>query len=177
MDLKDILSAKIIVPETTVVMDAELDEAEFEPEQPVEEIPETIAAEEIPDSDPPKAMPHLHLAQTIVGLIDGLQSSLIPQWRKKSLFTAKEQEILENLDTTGGTAYPLNSPENGVLKKWKKHLEIASVLPFTPGETDRLVAATERYVNTMQITVSPFAGLLMAFGEVVATRAVYIINE
>ena len=176
-DLKDILSAQVSVAEPVAILDTEFDEPELEPEAPAEEIPETIVTEEIPNSEPPKAMPHSHFAQTIVGLVDGLQSSLIPMWRKKTLFTGKELEILDTLDTTGGTAYPLNSPENRVFMKWKKHIEVAQALPFTPAETDRLVAATERYANTMQITVSPFTGLLMAFGEVAATRAVLIINE
>lgn len=172
----DILSKEVEVNNTHAVLDADIEEPvlDDEPQYNPENV-ETV--EEIPNTERPKAMPHSHLAATIVGVIDGLQSSLIPMLRKNALFTAKELEILDSLDTTGGTVYPANSPEYKVLNKWNKHLRFASIMPFTEAEKERLIAATERYAATMQIQVSPFTGLLLAFGEVAGTRFAYFLNE
>lgn len=176
-DLADILAQRVEVPirpviESEYIEPAQIDEVEIPLDNPENEV-----YDEIPSSERPKAMPHSHFAANLVGLIDGLQSSLIPMWRKSSLFTAKELEILDSLDTTGGTVYQSNSPEYKILAKWNKHLTFASQLPFTPAEKERLIAATERYAATMQIQVSPFTGLLMAFGEVAGTRAVLFLND
>lgn len=178
-DLTDILSQGVRVSNSTAVIDADFEEPVLDEPIETEVIPENVVeqVEEIPNQERPKAMPHGHFAANLVGLIDGLQSSLIPMMRKNSLFTAKELEILDGLDTTGGTAYPQNSPEQKVLAKWNKHLNFASQLPFNESEKERLVAATERYAATMQIQVSPLTGLLMAFGEVAGTRAVLFLNE
>ncbi len=180
MDLSDILSRKVSVPASAAVIDVEVEQAVID--EPIVNEPPTAenvveVLEEEPNTERPKAMPHGHFAANLVGLIDGLQSSLIPMWRRNSLFTKKENEILDNLDTTGGTVYPANSPEYKVLSKWNKHLEFASKLPFTEAEKERLAAATERYAATMQIQVSPFTGLLMAFGEVAGTRVALFLND
>lgn len=179
-DLTDILSQGVKVTSHAPVIDTEIEAPVIE-EPIVEEIHtvknEVEVLEEEPNTERPKAMPHGHFAANLVGLIDGLQSSLIPMWRRNSLFTKKENEILDNLDTTGGTVYPADSPEYKVLAKWNKHLEFASKLPFTEAEKERLTAATERYAATMQIQVSPFTGLLMAFGEVAGTRVALFLND
>jgi hypothetical protein len=179
MDLTEILSKEVEVNGNNAILDVDVEEPVIdeviETENNIDNGVETV--EEIPNTERPKAMPHGHFAANLVGLIDGLQSSLIPMWRKNSLFTAKELEILDGLDTTGGTAYPQNSPEQKVLAKWNKHLNFASQLPFNESEKERLTAATERYAATMQIQVSPLTGLLMAFGEVAGTRAVLFLNE
>jgi hypothetical protein len=173
-DLGDVLAAPVNVAAAPVMSDEVFDtEMGDEIVQPVNE---PVEDQPIID-DPQFAMPPNHLAETIVGMLDGLQSSLIPLWRKKSMFTAKELEILDNMDTTGGHAYLENSPEFKILLKWKKHMSICEKMPFTLSEKERLVNATARYCATMQIQVSPFTGLLMAFGEVAATRFVYIISE
>ena len=171
MDLTDILSKEVEVKAQPAVL-------EEEPETAVIEMPEPEQAEEDAWQEPePKAMPNHHLAATIVGVIDGLQSSILPMLRKNALFTAKELEILDKMDTTGGTVYPANSPEYKVLAKWKKHIAFAGILPFTKDEKDRLIAATERYAASVQLQVSPFTGLLLAFGEVAGTRFAYFLNE
>lgn len=179
-DLTDILSQQVKVTSQVPVFDADIEEPIIE--EPIVEEPPIVenvveVLEEEPNTERPKAMPHGHFAANLVGLIDGLQSSLIPMWRRNSMFTKKEEEILDSLDTTGGTAYPANSPEYKVLAKWNKHLAFASKLPFTEAEKERLVAATERYAATMQIQVSPFTGLLMAFGEVAGTRVALFLND
>lgn len=171
MDLTDILSRDVEVKIQPAILDNE-------PEEAIIEIPEPEIEEEVfQESPPPKAMPGSHLAATIVGVIDGLQSSILPMLRKNALFTAKELEILDNMDTTGGTVYPANSPEYKVLTKWKKHIAFASILPFTKDEKDRLITATERYASSVQLQVSPFTGLLLAFGEVAGSRFAYFLNE
>lgn len=174
-DLGDVLSAPVNVAASPVMSDEVLEtEMGEETAQPVIE---EQSSNQAANDDPAFAMPPQHLAETFVGVLDGLQSSLIPLWRKKGVFTAKELEILENMDTTGGHAYLENSPEFRILLKWKKHLEVSAKMPFTPAEKERLVIATARYCATMQIQVSPFAGLMLAFGEVAATRFVYIVSE
>jgi hypothetical protein len=177
-DLSDILSKEVEVSGSAAIIDEAVTEAPIiDEEEIIETTVQTEHLHEIPNTERPKAMPHNHFAETIVGIVDGLQSSLIPMWRKQSLFTQKERDILDGLDTTGGTVYSANSPEFKILSKWNKHLQMASMLPFTPAEKERLVAATERYANTMQIQVSPFTGLLMAFGEVAGTRVAYFLND
>ena len=179
LDLKDILAKPVEVTNNRAIIDEELEPAiiEDDPEPEFNYVNEVEDLDEIPNNERPKAMPHGHFAANLVGLIDGLQSSLIPMWRKSSMFTGKELEILDSLDTTGGTAYPANSPEYKILAKWNKHLAFANLMPFSQSEKDRLVAATERYAATMQIQVSPFTGLLMAFGEVAGTRFALFLNE
>jgi hypothetical protein len=177
-DLASVLSQEVEVGASHIVLDETIEDNLIIDEEIIDETPLTHdPVGEIPDNSPPKAMPHIHLAETIVGVIDGLQSSLISMWRKQSLFTQKERDILDGLDTTGGTVYPANSPEYKILNKWNKHLQMSSMLPFTPAEKERLVAATERYASTMQIQVSPFTGLLLAFGEVAGTRVAYFLND
>lgn len=177
-DLSAILAQDVEVAGSSAVIDESLTEAPFiEEEEIIETTVKTEDIEEIPSDERPKAMPHSHFAETIVGVIDGLQSSLIPMWRKQALFTQKERDILDTLDTTGGTIYPASSPEYKILNKWNKHLQMSAMLPFTDGEKQRLVAATERYAATMQIQVSPFTGLLLAFGEVAGTRVAYFLND
>ena len=177
-DLSDILSTEVEVSASAAIIDETVTEAPIiDEEEIIETTVQTEHLDEIPNTERPKAMPHSHFAETIVGVIDGLQSSLIPMWLERTLFTTKEREILDNLDTTCGTVYPANSPEYKILNKFNKLVKRSSQLPFKPEEKERLVAATERYVNTMQIQVTPFTGLLLAFGEVAGTRVAYFLND
>ena len=174
--LEDILAQGVEV-NTIPVIENDYEAPEIEDYEPIPETVHTYQQEEIPSAEAPQAMPHSHFAENLVGLIDGLQSSLIPMWRKNALFTAKDLQILDGLDTSGGTVYQSNTPEFKILERWNKHLAFATNLPFSASEKDRLIAATQRYAATMQITVSPFTGLLMAFGEVAGTRFAMFLND
>ena len=178
-DLSSVLSEEVDVPNVAII-DTEYEQPVIDdlPDEQIEHVyGDDPPLDEIPSGERPKAMPHIHFAENLVGLIDGLQSSLIPMWRKSSLFTAKELSIIDQMDTSGGTAYAEKSTEFLLMIRWKKYLDFAAALPFTEKEKERLIAATERYAATMQITVSPFTGLLMAFGEVAGTRAVLFLAD
>jgi len=130
-----------------------------------------------PEPAPGDYMPPRAIAETIVNLLDGLQSSVVPFLREKKIFTLKELEILQTIDRTGSTIYSQNSPEHKVFLKWKKHERVVEQIPFNKGEKSRLVDATARYAETTNMKVSPLSGLLMAYSEVILKRSAIFFNE
>lgn len=109
-------------------------------------------------------------AETLVGTLDGLQSLGLPFLFKKSYFTGKELEILDTLDTTGATAYPLNSPEQKILAKQIKFQKIVEKIPFTDSENRRLIESTTRYVQQTEMKMTPLTALLISFTDVSLKR-------
>lgn len=143
-----------------------------------------VQYDQIPEPDPeqePQAgdyMPPKYIAETIVNLLDGLQSSVVPYLLENKLFTTKELEILQTIDRSGGSVYsPENSPQALVLKKWKSLQRKIEKIPFDVGEKRRLIDATTRYAETTNMKVSPLSGLLMAYSEVILKRSSYFFNE
>jgi len=122
-------------------------------------------------------MPHRDMAETIVNLLDGLQSSFLPLLIEKKTFTEKERELLQTLDTTGSIAYPTDSKEAKLLIKWKYYESKVNKVPFKPGETKRLVNATERYAKTVDLKLTPLQGLMAAYSEVIFTRGKLILTD
>lgn len=115
-------------------------------------------------------------AESIIDMIDGLQSSTLPFIRERKVFTQREREILDGLDTTGGTIYPEGSPEKKVLNKWNRHLQVIEKIPFTERERRMLVNGTARYCQQTNLQMSPLETLLMSFAGV-ATRRFHIVMQ
>lgn len=109
-------------------------------------------------------------AETLVGALDGLQSLGLPILFKKTHFTSKELEILDKLDTTGATAYPLNSVENNVLLKFQKYQKVIEKIPFTDSENRRLIDSTTRYVQQTEMKMTPLQALIVSFTDVSIKR-------
>lgn len=177
VDLTELLSRPIenesSEPSFNIDLTEQLEETTFDEE------PEPEHTEEHNHPEPVAGdyMPPFAIAETIVNLLDGLQSSVVPFLREKKIFTEKETEILQTIDRTGSTVYTPKSPENAVLIKWKKHEKILEKIPFNNGEKKRLVEATARYAETTQMKVSPLSGLMMAYSEVILKRSAYFFNE
>ncbi|WP_025142736.1 hypothetical protein [Pedobacter jeongneungensis] len=174
VDLGNVLSKKVQVTPITV-LDEPASNLVMDDPAPVE----IIEPEVIEDRSEPEhgyMLPE-HIAETIVNCLDGLQSWIIPIARKKMIFTDRELELLQTMDTTGGTVYPKNSPENTVMDKLLKHKEVIKIIPFDEGEKSRLVASTARYAETTEMKVSPLSGLMLAYGEVFLKRAAIFVND
>lgn len=177
VDLTEILSQGVETNDTTPSFSLE----------PEEEHTEYATLDPDPEPDPepsveydqPAAgdfMPPRALAETIVNLLDGLQSSVIPLLRERKVFTAQELTDMQNLDRDA--AYELlNSDQRKLLTKLKRHEAFIKKIPFDKGEKSRLVDATARYAETTQMQVSPFTGLLMAYSEVIIKRGAYFMTE
>jgi len=178
IDLGSVLSAEVNVPaQPSFSLDD--DETEYTETITMDPAPEPAPepAETIENEPEHGYMPPNHIAETIVNLLDGLQSTIVPYLREKKIFTEKELEILQQIDTSGGTVYTVNSPESKVLEKWIRHQDIVKKIPFDEGEKNRLVSATARYAETTQMKVSPFTGLMMAYSEVILKRSTYFFTE
>lgn len=115
------------------------------------------------------------IAENIVNLLDGLQSSIIPYLREKKIFNEKELEQLAKLDKNA--AYDINSKEYALVAKWHRHQQIIKTIPFDEGETRRLKAATASYAATTNMKVTPLQGLIMAYSEVVIKRVPIFMAE
>jgi hypothetical protein len=146
--------------------------AEFDPEP----APEPAVYVEEPTADA-GFMSSKDIGETIVNLLDGMQSSAIPFLREKKVFSAKEMDMLRRIDKSGKATYTEASDEHKVLQKWLRHKEIIAQVPFTTGEKGRLIRATARYAETTGMNVTPFQGLLLAYSEVIVTRVGIFMGE
>ncbi|GEM_PF-4720825 len=186
VNLDDILSREIKVDVPPVVL--------IQNDPPVEEVvfddeiieTETIHAEntaqqhyQAPDPGYQEAeqifMSNEDLAENIVNLLDGLQSSVIPYLREKKIFSDRELELLQKLDKNA--VYDSNTKEFAVLEKWKRHQEVIKSIPFDEGESRRLKVATANYAATTNMKVTPLQGLIMAYSEVVIKRIPVFMSE
>lgn len=174
VNLGDVLAAKVKVAPLTV-LDEENDNIVLDEQMP----DEVIEPEIIQDRPEPEHgyMPPDHIGETIVNTLDGLQSSVLPFLIEMKVFTKKEKELLQTIDTTGSTPYPLNSQENTLLEKWKRHQDKIKNVPFSDGEKSRLITATSRYAETTEMKLSPLEGLMLSFSEVVFKRGAMFFNE
>ncbi|MBK0383542.1 hypothetical protein I5M32_11295 [Pedobacter sp. SD-b] len=177
INLLDILSEKVEVKDNPAVFNIDVSEENFRPEfeeEIIEDLDEKEDQGQLIDdseySDEPMYLNPKDTAESIVGCIDGLQAFGLPIFLKKSVFTAKELEMLDTLDTTGGTIYRENSPEKKILNRYNKYLSIVDQFPFSEGEKRRLVDGTARYVKVTNLKMSPLTGLMLAFGDVTAKR-------
>lgn len=178
VDLTDVLSreVKVDVPPVVITHDEPVQEAIFEEieTETIIDDDENNSQHQYQDADPGYQEPGeifmspTDIAENIVNLLDGLQSSAIPYLRKKNLFTEKELELLQKIDHSA--VYDANSREFYVLQKWKRHLDVIKEVPFSDGESRRLKQATARYAATTNMQVTPFQGLIMAYSEVVINR-------
>ncbi|MFD2581514.1 hypothetical protein ACFSR6_03370 [Pedobacter vanadiisoli] len=175
VSLGEILGKKVNVTPVTVLDDDPADNFVMDDPEPVE----VIEPEEVSDRAEPEHgyMPPDHIGETIVNTLDGLQSSVLPFLLEMKVFTKKEKELLQTIDTTGSTPYPLNSQENNLLEKWKRHQEKVKQVPFNDGEKTRLIAATARYAETTEMKLSPLEGLMLSFSEVVFKRGAMFFTE
>ncbi|ADY51456.1 hypothetical protein Pedsa_0884 [Pseudopedobacter saltans DSM 12145] len=186
VNLDDILSREIKVDVPPVVLiqnDPQVEEVVFDDEV-IEH--ETVQAEnttqqhyQAPDSDYQEAeqvfMSNEDLAENIVNLLDGLQSSVIPYLREKKIFSDRELELLQKIDKNA--VYDSNTKEFAVLEKWKRHQEVIKSIPFDEGESRRLKVATANYAATTNMKVTPLQGLIMAYSEVVIKRIPVFMSE
>ena len=183
LDIGNILSRPVVGADPQPLFSLEpgepiIESATFdEPEPTPEPAPGVQQPREPFDPEAEGYMPPLAIAETVVNLLDGLQSSVIPWLREKKIFTERELEIIQSLDTTGNTIYQTNSPDAAVMAKLIKHKAIVAKIPFDDGEKRRLIEATARYAETTQLKVSPLTGLMMAYSEVTLKRAAYFFNE
>lgn len=176
LDMADILARPVVsAPQA----------AEFfepDPEQNIEqaenaavfaEEPEVITQEDDPHATADDGfMPAKDIAELLVNLVDGFQSSTLPVLLERKMFTEKERDALQDMDLSGGTVYtPETGPQAMLLKKWKYYKGQVEKVPFSTGESRRLINATERYAKTVDLKVTPLQGLLMAFSEVTVKRA------
>lgn len=186
VNLDDILSREIKVdvpPAVLIQNDPPVDEVVFDDEV-IEH--ETIYHEnttqqhyQAPDPGYQEAeqifMSNEDLAENIVNLLDGLQSSVIPYLREKKIFSDRELELLQKLDKNA--VYDSNTKEFAVLEKWKRHQEVIKSIPFDEGESRRLKVATANYAATTNMKVTPLQGLIMAYSEVVIKRIPVFMSE
>ncbi|TKB96860.1 hypothetical protein [Pedobacter cryophilus] len=177
IDIANILSQEVEVGSTQPVFDfpdTENPDPEFDfPDKVIDENEVTEKGTPIDDTEYSQETLYLNprdTAESIVGCLDGLQSFGIPMLLKSKLFTAKESEILDSIDTTGATLYHENSPEKKLLNRYLKYLTVVDKIPFTSDETRRLVDGTTRYVKVTNMKMTPLTGLLLAFGDVTAKR-------
>lgn len=179
LDMRDILARPVAQPnhspvfeldETEVISDA--NEVQFDEDIQQETERQQQQQQQVQEPEPIDTgfMPHRDMAETIVNLLDGLQSSALPFLIEKKMFTEKEREVLQTLDTTGSTIYPENSPEQKILNKFKYYEKKILKVPFDKGEAKRLVNATERYAKTVDLKLTPLQGLMAAYSEVLFTR-------
>jgi hypothetical protein len=175
-DLTEILSKPVAnqnvdpifrLDEENAIEDAQFDDAPIE----------VIQDDEPVDNEDNGFMSSKDIAESIVNLLDGLQSSVIPFMLEKKTFTAKELELLQSLDTSGKTVYSQNSPESAVLAKYLKHKKTIEKIPFSNGETRRLVNATARYAETTKMKVTPLQGLMISYSEVIVKRTSVFFSE
>jgi hypothetical protein len=153
-------------------------EVEFDPEP--EPTPQPQASQ--PDYEQqydqePKSLSPDDLAIIGVNLLDGLQSTLFTLFRRNKFFETAELELIGTLDHSDKTIYPTGSREAIAMAKFRKHKEAVAKLPFTPGEKQRLTDATIIYARTTEIKVSPMTGLILAYSEVLGTRAFNIMGD
>lgn len=176
-DLTEILSKPVANQNVDPIfrLDEEnvIEHAQFD-DEPVEVIEPT---ETVVDDEDTGFMSSKDIAESIVNLLDGLQSSVIPFMLEKKTFTVKELELLQTLDTSGKTVYSQNSPESAVLAKYLKYKKTVEKIPFSSGETRRLVNATARYAETTQMKVTPLQGLMISYSEVIVKRTAVFFSE
>lgn len=117
-------------------------------------------------------------AESLIDAIDGVQSLVLPYLRKMHVFTKKELEVLDTLDTTGSTVYtPADSIEARLLVKYKRHEAILAKVPFTDSERKRLVNGTARYVEQTDMKLTPLQALIASFSGVILKRAQLVTME
>jgi hypothetical protein len=85
--------------------------------------------------------------------------------------------MLQNMDTTGNTVYSGECPENAVLRKWVKHQKLMEKVPFSPGELRRLISSTARYVETVNMQLTPIQALALSFSEVIMKRSAMFFTD
>jgi hypothetical protein len=122
-------------------------------------------------------MPHRDMAETIVNLLDGMQSSFLPMLIEKRTFTEKERETLQTMDLSGATEYIGADTKAMLYKKWLYYEKKIKKVPFNTGETKRLINATERYAKTVDLKMTPMQGLLAAYSEVIFNRGKLILTD
>jgi hypothetical protein len=115
IDIASILSQEVHVSENTAVMlpdDEDFQEPEFlEDDNPkIDENGDQQYADDSQYDNDPIILSANDTAESLIDALDGLQTFGLSVFVKKKMFTDKENEILQTLDTTGGTAYPVNSP-------------------------------------------------------------------
>ncbi|RFZ84778.1 hypothetical protein DYU05_04000 [Mucilaginibacter terrenus] len=173
------ISAPVFSPDTTENV-VELDpEPEPEPQQQqqrpgVWDTPPTDYSQEQPYE--PQSLSPDDLAIIGVNMLNGLQSTLFAMIKRNKAFEETELEMLNKLDHSGTTVYPTGSKEAIAMSKLARHKEFVKSLPFSPEEKQRLTDATVIYARTTQIKVSPAMGLILAYGEVLGTRAFTVLG-
>jgi hypothetical protein len=187
VDLEDILSRRVIADAVPVFdntvdgdNDDEIQKVEFHQVDPAEYNENNNQNGKYHDDEayqqPTESfMSPEDIAENIVNLLDGLQSSIIPYLREKKIFNEKELEQLAKLDKNA--AYDVNSKEYALVSKWHRHQQIIKTIPFDEGETIRLKAATASYAATTNMKVTPLQGLIMAYSEVVIKRVPIFMAE
>jgi hypothetical protein len=181
IDIASILSQEVHVSENTAVMlpdDEDFQEPEFlEDDNPkIDENGDQQYADDSQYDNDPIILSANDTAESLIDALDGLQTFGLSVFVKKKMFTDKENEILQTLDTTGGTAYPVNSPEEKILKRYNRYLALEEKFPFNDSEKRRLINGTARYVKQVDLKLTPLTGLLMVFAGV-ATKRFSIYNS
>ncbi|MBD1364392.1 hypothetical protein IDJ77_11285 [Mucilaginibacter sp. ZT4R22] len=180
LSLESVLQRPVVnsVPVAEFNEAAPVNEVEFEPAP--DPAPQAQASQ--PDYEQqyeqePKSLSPDDLAIIGVNLLDGLQSTLFALVRRNKVFEAAELEMINQLDHSANTLYQAGTKEAIAMAKFRKHKEAVAKLPFTAGEKQRLTDATIIYARTTEIKVSPFTGLLLAYSEVLGTRAFNIMGD
>jgi hypothetical protein len=151
--------------------------AEFDPEPEPTPQPQAAPAYEQQYDQEPKSLSPDDLAIIGVNLLDGLQSTIFSLFRRNKFFETAELELIGTLDHSNKTIYPTGSREAIAMDKFRKHKEAVAKLPFTEGEKQRLTDATIIYARTTEIKVSPMTGLILAYSEVLGTRAFNLMGD
>jgi hypothetical protein len=152
-----------------VQFDEIIQEETRQQQQPVVETAEQVIDEGF--------MPHRDMAETIVNLLDGMQSSFLPLLIEKRTFTEKERETLQTMDLSGATEYTGTDQKAMIYKKWLYYEKKIKKVPFNAGESKRLINATERYAKTVDMKLTPIQGLMAAYSEVIFNRGKLILTD
>jgi len=160
-------------PQAEVVMDPEV---EADPQRPAFQFQPDADYEQQYEQEPQSLSPD-DLAIIGVNLLDGLQSTVFALIRRNKVFDEAELEMIGKLDHSAKTVYPEGSREAIAMAKFNRHKAAVAKLPFSDGEKSRLTDATKIYARTTQIKVSPFMGILLAYSEVLGTRAFTVLGD
>ncbi|MGZ3983401.1 MAG: hypothetical protein ACXVJE_19390 [Mucilaginibacter sp.] len=172
-DLSDILSRPMAPASQPAMFELENNEnitnaAEFEPEP--EPNPAPIAQAQQAEQKAGMLKPE-DLAIIIVNMADTAQKGAFTVAKRKLTFNPDEIEALQGLDTKSPAKYAADTKEGRLINKWVDYIKTLKTLPFSNEEKRVLTEATVIYIRTVDLQVTPFMGLLMAYGGVLGTRA------
>lgn len=184
-DLTNVLAAPVKsgnpAPTFSLDPEQEIEPAPYELEEEVEQA--QVITEPLPgnqgysDGEEPKSLSADDLSIIFVNILDGVQKFGLTLARKKVAFSEEELAMIDGLDHSPTTIYPAGTKEAIAKEKWRKHLDAIKTLPFEADEKKRLTDATMIYARTMEVKVSPLQGLLLAYSEVLGTRAINVFSN